>query len=330
MSGATWAIGGYFGLEAGRGRAPAWVDTAIAVQSGRMALRLALPPPKSGAQLWLPRFFCPPVLAALAGSGWSLGRYRLDESLAPAEEFEPGPHDRIVLVDFFGLCGPAVREGLHRFGRERVIVDASMAFFTEPQPWVPTVYSPRKFVGLPDGGFLVGPAAGRPFAAADEAASRARSLHLLKRSADDVQGGRADFAAAETSLDTDATPTTMSRLTRHWFDGIDFEWVAERRRRNSQRLGEGLRRLGHAPIDPAGQAPLCLPVTGMPPAWWRPRLAERGIFCPRYWPGIDPAGAGPVERRLLDETTCLPIDQRYGDDAMDHLLATIDELGRYP
>ena len=105
--------------------------------------------------LWVPAYFCPPVERVLDAAGWRLRHYRLRDDLTPTDEVQPEAGDRVVLVDYFGVCAAAVASGVRRFGHDRVVVDASMALFASPPQGVPTAYSPRKFVGVPDGGFLV-------------------------------------------------------------------------------------------------------------------------------------------------------------------------------
>lgn len=329
MSGSARAIGGYFGLCLGTGTLPAHFTVALAVQSGRVALALALPP--TPATLWLPAYFCPPVARALAATGWHLVPYALDEGGGPGEDVQPSVGDRVLLVDYFGLTGDTVRRGVARFGAERVIVDASLALFASPLPGVPTVYSPRKFTGLPDGGLLLAAQVPTTLVAPDEAVSALRSRHLLLRAAGDVQGGRAPYAEAETSLDTDLLPRRMSMLTARLWAAFDFEDAARRRRANYDRLTAGLRERGfELPLHAAGAVPLCCPVLGLDPAAARPRLAADGIFCATYWPGLSLPSGDVYGRRLAEATTFLPCDQRYDDEDIDFMLDRIDAMKAPP
>ena len=331
------AIGGYFGAEPGAAfeanagpiALPARFASAVAVQSGRVALSLALP--STPATLWLPAYFCPPVARALAATGWRLMPYSLAADWGPNEAVQPGLHDRVLLVDYFGLSGEVVRRGVARFGAGRVVVDASLALFAEALPGVPTAYSPRKFTGLPDGGLLVGLADHVDLAAPDEAASAWRSRHLRLRAAGDVQGGRAPYAEAEASLDDDLAPRRMSALTLRLLAAFDFDATAQRRRANYRRLAEGLRARGFEVLAlDADAVPLCCPVPGLDPAVARPRLAAEGVFCAAYWPGLALPAADVHGRRLAEATTFLPCDQRYDAGDIDFILARIDALKDRP
>lgn len=320
----TRALGGYFGLEPGVGRGLPWRAEARAVQSGRMALRLALDAwPR--ATLWLPAWYCPPARAALAASGWRLREYALDEDLGPDAAVQPADGDRVLLVDWFGLCGASVRRACRRYGAGRVLVDAAMSLWFEPEPGVPTATSPRKFVGVPDGGWLRHAPPDATPAAPDDEASIARCAHLLRRAAGDVAGGRARFAAAEASIGAEAVPTAMSALTARLLAGVDFAAVAQARRRNYRRLAAGLAALGHAPPPlPDAAVPLCLPLP-MPGAdALRRRLAAQGVYCAHYWDHAPSARPDPVGRRLREATVCLPCDQRLDDADIDAMLGVLD------
>lgn len=320
------AIGGYFGLEPSAGRGLPWRADAVAVQSGRMALRLALAAwPR--ATLWLPAWYCPPARTALAASGWRLREYALDQDLGPDPALQPSDGDRVLLVDWFGVYGASVRAACRRFGRERVLVDAAMSLWFEPEPGVATAVSPRKFVGVPDGGWLRhAPSAASP-AVADAEASIARCAHLLRRAAGDVAGGRAPFAAAEAAIAAETAPTAMSPLTAQLLAGIDFDHVAARRRHNYRRLASGLQALGHAPPSlPDDAVPLCLPLPTPGADAVRRRLAAQGVYCAHYWEGVPSALPDPVGRRLREATVCLPCDQRLDDADVDAVLAAFDAL----
>ena len=316
------AIGGYFGLSIDAGTRLPWLDSGTCVQSGRVALALALP--DTPKVLWVPAYFCPPVAAALGARGWTIRPYALGSDAGPSDDVSPSTGDRVLAVDYFGLTPAAVRNAVARFGADTVIADHSLALYSPPVHGIPTVYSPRKFVALPDGGVLanvdavaVGPA--------DEARSAWRSRHLLLRACGDVQGGRGPYAEAEASLEEDVAPRAMSALTRALLGAADLVGSAERRKRNYDRLAEGLRALGYRPMDRGQDAvPLCCPVPGLDPARARPALADEGIFCAGYWPGLHLPGDDHVGRQWAEQTTFLPCDQRYDDADIDFMLERID------
>jgi len=316
-------IGGYFGLEQGRGAALPWMGDAAATQSARMALRCALAG-RTPARLWVPAFYCPPARDALAQGGWQVQSYALSAEWGCGSAFDLRDGDVVLLVDFFGLTGDVVRADAQRFGSGNVLIDAAMSIGFEPPDDVPVAYSPRKFVGVPDGGWLVNAPRRADIGPADEPGSAARCAHLLRRAAGDVAGGREDFVRAERSLDAEDEPRAMSALTASFLSSVDFPALLTRRRDNYRALAAGLEQLGIAPPPLApGAAPLCCPVPVPDAARVRDRLAAIGLFCAGYWPGLALEASDPVAAALRDDTLYLPVDQRYG---LRHMGESIDRL----
>ena|GEM_PF-4519272 len=316
-------IGGYFGLEQSRGAALPWMGDAVTTQSARMALRCALAG-RVPACLWVPGFYCPPARDALAPAGWRVQSYSLSAEWGCDAAVKPVGCDVVVLVDFFGLTGEVVRADAQRLGSGNVIVDAAMSIGFEPPNDVPVAYSSRKFVGVPDGGWLVNAPSGADIGPADESGSLARCAYLLRRATGDVAGGRDDFIRAERSLDAEAEPRAMSALTASLLSGVDFPTLLARRRVNYRALAAGLAQLGIAtPALAPNAAPLCCPVPVPNAARVRDRLAALGLFCAGYWPGLTLEASDAVAAALRDDTLYLPVDQRYG---LRHMGESIDRL----
>ncbi|MFS8063613.1 MAG: hypothetical protein ACMG5Z_03395 [Luteimonas sp.] len=248
--------------------------------------------------------------------GARVRRYVLADDLGPPESLELAAGEWLVCVDYFGFSGTGVERTLARYGRSRVLVDASLALFRRPGPGGATVYSARKFVGVPDGGWLVASGAAPPILAADEAASRRRCRHLLLRRAGKAEAGYAHFLEAEKSLG-DCSPRAMSGLTARLLDRIDFDAVAARRIRNHAALAQALRTFGlRTQALPASAVPLyCLLIDVNAPRL-REALLVRRIYTPRFWPDAVPPTEDTVATALRDRTLYLPCDQRYDEQDM--------------
>ena len=185
------AIGGYFGLElAEGGEALPWWPDAIRFQSARAAIAAVFQ--ANGAKAaWVPHFVCGAVRDALAHAGTPVRGYALDARRGVPEEVVLADGDWLLCVDYFGLDGAACDAAIARYGAQRIVVDASQALLHAPRPGVATVYSPRKFCGVPDGGLLVhAPYVASP-GAANEMASVERAEAMLMRCAGLVEAGYA-------------------------------------------------------------------------------------------------------------------------------------------
>jgi hypothetical protein len=302
----TEAIGGYFQLEL----PPAGTEyhrDALRFQSSRAAF-LALLRAGRPSAVWMPWYICESMCEPLVMAGIPIRRYELDERLR-VKSAELAGGEWLLYVNYFGLCDSNVSDVLDRFPRERVVIDNAQAFFAQPHDCLATLYSPRKFVGVPDGGYLV---TNKAICAPEQVdhASLDRCAHLLKRIADDAESGYADYAAAEESLRLQE-PKCMSALTQRILAGIDYADVRARRVENFAFLHEKLQRYNRFSFDPSPDAaPLCYPYRGAP-AGLRDELRAQRIYTASYWAEVAATESAPdFERGLPGSTVFLPCDQR--------------------
>jgi len=204
-------------------------------------------------------------------------------------------------------------------------VDASQSLFFKARPGCNAVYSVRKFVGVPDGGFLVSElAADRPLAA-NELESISRCQHLLARLSGDTARGYTLFQEAEASLEC-CEPIAMSQLTKQLISSIDFEDLAERRLANYTQIGQALaaRGLEIMPLN-AGAVPLCCPVLDVDAPALRKKLAENHVFTASYWPSIFLPEEDTAALSLRDRTVFLPCDQRLDACSIEKMIRLLME-----
>jgi hypothetical protein len=311
-------IGGFFGLEACPGISPSWMERARGFVSGRAAIAAMLTARGQGA-VWVPHYVCGAVREGVIASGLVVYEYMLAEDFGPPDNLPLNSTDTLLIVDYFGVTGKTVERTLKQYGSDRVLVDASQSLFFPAETATHVVYSPRKFVGLPDGGLLVSTEAAESRGEADERGSMRRMEHLLLRTAGRREEGRERFQTAEESL-TFSRAEPMSSLTRFLLAHVDLLSVARIRQRNAQALFAS--RPDRHPIlfsAPSDAVPMCAPVVVRRAPRVRAALADRGMFLAHYWPdAIVPAGDRNA-RLLLEETLFLPCDQRYTLDDMERL-----------
>lgn len=304
--------GGYFGLEL-----PCYPDLyadALEYQSGRAAIRAVLEH-ASIKRVMVPAYVCDSVIKAVVDAGAEVETYVLNEVLYPQDlPHQLAEHGVLLYVNYFGLCSNNIRRLLNAFPRDHLIIDNSQALFAPHEDVLATVYSPRKFVGVPDGG-LLRVASSLRLAPPDEEdrASIERMRSLLVRMAYSAREGYADFQKIALSL-KDTAPLRMSRLTQRLMRSLRWDQIAKRRRENFLAVAEKLDTLNdmHWQLGER-EVPMCYPLTlrGRDITKIRASLAARDIFVPVYWqdalPRIKP---GSIEAALTNETLFLPIDQR--------------------
>jgi hypothetical protein len=317
------AIGGYMEIAlAERGSAP--YPQATAFQSARAALFALLKVGKP-RRIWMPRLICDSMIAPSTSAGVDVEFYDLTPDLRITEHVKPDRLDWVLYANYFGICGHASVDALSRFGPQRLIMDHSQAFYAAPPPCLATIYSPRKFFGLPDGGLLVTQVP-VPQPAQTDTRSVERTKHLLLRLDDSPEAGYRDYRIAEETLE-DFQPRGMSVLTRKLFASYDVDEARDRRNKNFRRLHALLGKRNTVPLALADvDGPLCYPYGGERPAL-RAALMEQRVFVPSYWPEV----LGRVARQSVEDywvtsVLALPCDQRYGDGDMTRMAGLVQSL----
>jgi len=314
------AIGGYFELETSSRFEFPYAE-AFRFQSGRAAF-MALLAARRPRRVWAPRFICDAMLQPIIESGAQIGLYSLDSRLDIAADLVLGDEDLILYVNYFGLCDDNCARLLMRYRRGQVVLDYSQAFFSPSLPCLATIRSPRKFVGLPDGG-LLHTALPIEMPAGRDDQSLGRCVHLLKRLGADAEPGYPDYQEAERSL-VSVSPRRMSTLTERMMSGIDFSEVARKRIENFAQLHAALGDFNELPSGSVARAvPLCYPllVSGVD---LRKKLSAERIYTATYWPDIIPRTEQPsLERRLMQWCVALPCDQRYDQSDMQRIITIV-------
>jgi dTDP-4-amino-4,6-dideoxygalactose transaminase len=189
------------------------------------------------------------------------------------------------------------------------------------------VFSPRKFVGVPDGGLLVR-AGTRPLpdvalVPAPEAWWRGALAAVESRHQfDRGEPGREwfpTFQAAERGAPSG--PYAASALSRTLLtSAVDWSDVARRRRANWKVLAAALGDVALFPMLPDGVVPLGFPVRVPRRDEVREALFAHDIYPPVHWPlaGVVPE-AFEESHRLAAEIMTLPCDQRCGPADMERM-----------
>jgi hypothetical protein len=312
-------IGGYFSLEL-----PDYGDqfsASIKFQSCRAALRAVLE--SAGiTRVLLPAYICDSVIQAVIDAGATVRIYELDESLYPTIFPDRDSDQQVLLyVNYFGLCQENVNRLLKDISSRQLIVDNSHALFAKPTKALATIYSPRKFIAVPDGGLLITSDLTVTEPENEDSNSINRMKHLFLRMAYKAQNGYANYLEAEISL-LDTRPLRMSHLTRRILNSHNIETVKHRRRENYLMLASRLDKYNqHRWTLDSESVPLCYPLMlKIELEHLKRNLVKKGIYIPTYWieanSRIQP---NSIEYLLTNYCLAIPCDQRYSPEQMTFL-----------
>jgi len=332
-------IGGLFGLpqtlDADGAPPPFLQGRRLLVLSARCGLRLLIEH-LAPEQMWMPSYLCGVMLDAVDPARTRLRFYPVDDRLSVASrDWLDGVRagDLVLLIAYFGFASDA---GCANEARRRgavVVEDACQALLSEPVGAAAdyVLYSPRKFLGVPDGGVLA--AVGRaalPDVALDRPPAgwwlKAFEAAVLRREFDRHGGDRRWFELfREVEADFPIGALAMSGLSEVLLrNAFDYPAIARRRRENFALLARELGDIAIFRELPPGVAPLGFPVRVADRERVRQGLFAEGIYPPVHW---DLAGRVPEEfresHRLSREILTLVCDQRYSAEDMRRTAACV-------
>lgn len=318
------AIGGYFELELNEGLERH--SDAIKLNSGQYALEYILKARKY-RKVYLPYYICDSVLQPFKRLGVKYVFYNINELLEPAIELQPKDDEAVLYVNYFGLKNRIAETFC--FAYRNTILDFTQAFYSEKgnknddkSIQCDTLYSCRKYFGVPDGAYLYTNCMLDEEIPQDE--SFDRLTFLAKRIDRSAQEAYADFHANDEAL-ANVGMRKMSRFTEKMMRSIDYSAKANKRIHNFHVLDSVLRETNRFKWDiDYGTVPMVYPFYVEDGAQLRQHLINNQVFCARYWPNVlEWCEPNSWEYRLAENLVCLPIDQRYDDENMKSIIELI-------
>lgn len=311
------AIGGYFELELPLEKREKYPG-ALKFQSARAAFYALLQKMQTVRRVFAPAYICDSMLAPITTAGKKLELYEIDENLFINEKITLSNTDLLLYVNYFGVCSANVKKVLKQYCQDQVVIDCSQAFYSGPYECLATIYSPRKFFGVPDGGLLITKNVLETPVEQDEG-SVSRMIHLLQRLAFSAEEGYANYKTSEESLN-DLIPRQMSNLTQRLLEAVEYSKVEIKRKSNFSFLHNILASSNLLPLDDINEAPMCypyLPSKGID----RSFLAAHRIYVPTYWPDVLTRGnTDGFGIRAARELIAIPCDHRYDIDDMNRIV----------
>lgn len=311
-------IGGYLELEIFQGRM--MHEDSIKLNSGRDCLAYLIRA-REIKRLLMPSFMCDVVLELCAKYGVQLVFYKIGIDFRP-EGLVPDKNVYLYLANYYGqLSADEIKEFTEQF--KGVILDNAQDYYAEPITGIDTLYTCRKFFGVPDGGLLY------TSAAIDEVLPQAKSFGNMKHILGRFEKSASDFyeLSIYNNERFDNEPLmTMSKLTENLLRAVDYERAELIRRENFLFLHNKLSDINKLVlIIPKG--PFAYPLLISEGSRVRKELQKRHIYVPVLWPNVaNAADPGTLDYDLSVNILPLPCDQRYGIEEMQFIIDTIYEV----
>ena len=146
-------IGSFIELEFNKNGEYHSGENVIRLNSGRAGIFHAVRILGCSA-VWVPYYQCETVRDFLLKKGIEVKYYHIDESFAPID-LNSEENEAVVIVNYYGIMSYERMKGIAS-AYKNVIIDNSQGFFLKPLENCMNVYSARKFIGVPDGAYVIG------------------------------------------------------------------------------------------------------------------------------------------------------------------------------
>lgn len=279
----------------------------------------------SPSTLWLPAYCCAALAQAAVNTSASI-RYFPLQGFTPDVDFlrrNIKASDMVVAVDYFGRAPDAAFRELAASRPDITWVEDRAQAIAPGEQWGEYIlYSPRKVVGVADGGIIVNTRGvfAEPAHVFNEDTAFA-SAALLRY--EDVQEAHNNvwydaYKHSESSMKI--SQHAMSRLSRYILSYVDARPLIKKRKANYEVLSDLLSDIAMLPVGEVDFVPLGLPIKVNNKPEVAAFLHKKGIFAASHWPDMpSPEAEFASEHAMCSNMLTLPVDHRYGKADMKRI-----------
>ena len=288
--------------------------------------------------IWMPSYLCPTMIHAVDENITKLKFYEVDYNLQIADKSwtkKIKPNDIVVFIDYFGFPFDLnVATQVKKHGGW-IIEDACQALLSKHvgQNSDFVLFSPRKFIGIPDGGILVS-RCDIKFDNVDlEPAPTSWRFKMLEAAIDrrefDHYGGKRNWYKLfrKADIEVPCGYYTMSELSRELlFNSFNYSEISKRRIENYLFLLQELKNIALFPELPKGIVPLGFPIRHVDRDQIRESLFKEQIYPPIHW-ALNHAIPEYFNKshNLANHIMTLPSDQRYNHEDMCRIVNIVQK-----
>lgn len=306
-------IGGYFGLENLINNE--YYKNLIPLNNGRNAL-LYLLRAKKIKKLYIPYCLCDSIPNMLKMYDYKFEYYNIDAEFIPIFNKVMGKDEYLYIVNYYGqLSNEKISELKQKYNR--IIIDNTQAFFQNPVEKIDTIYTCRKFFGVPDGAYLSTDVKIKDNLEID--ISKDRMQHILGRYEGMASEYYNDFQNNEEILKKESLKY-MSKLTHNILGAIDYQEICKIRNSNYAYLESKLSVYNKIKFKTSNGA-FAYPFYIKNGIEVRKKLAQYKIYVPTLWPNVlTNSSENSLEYDYVANILPLPCDQRYFLQDMQYIV----------
>lgn len=311
-------IGSFIELQFAKGHEYWTGNNVVRLNSGRAAIWHAFKLTEC-KRILLPVYQCQSVEQFLLSKGVEIAYYNIDTEFKPLVE-SISNDEAILIVNYFGIFSQTEMQRRAK-KYKNVIIDNCPAFFAQPIENCLNVYSARKFLGVPDGSYVISDVVSES-AMYPQDYSSDTSLFMLKRIEYGCEGEvYREREKNEERLDS-SDAKIMSKLTHTILDSINYEEVIVKRKQNfqyAQDLFDNINLLNVGRFYNNTCVPMVYPLMVKDDTLIK-RLINGKHFQGNWWKYIlNLPYANDFEKELSQYMIPITIDQRYGKTELDYI-----------
>ena len=311
-------IGGYIELDTYK--MPMLHDHAVALNSGRNCLAYLIKS-KQIRKIKIPYFICESVANLCTRENVQVSYYHIGSDFRPTdiclEEDE-----WLYFINYYGqIKNDEIQKYIDKY--TKVIVDNANAYFQMPLNGTDTIYTCRKWFGVPDGAFLYTDKQLPEELPQDESYGR---MHFLLGRYERTASEFYSEYTANNQLFKDEPMKRMSKLTANLLHAIDYQDVYNKRYENFSYLHQHLKSINQLDLNPGT---FMYPLLIDDGAAIRKKLQAEKVYIPTLWPYVFMiTDRADKEYFMAENILPLPIDQRYSTKDMDYIIQKIENCIR--
>ena len=309
-------IGGYYELELAR--KSEYHKKAIKLNSGRNAFKYILIS-QNIAKVYIPNFICDTMIQPLKELNIKYEFYHINKEFELTKKPKLKENEELLYINYFGIKTDYIKKLVKKY-ENRIIIDNTQAFFEMPCKNIDTIYSPRKFFGVSDGGYLYTKhILNQNFEIDTSLAYTTQLIGRIEKKASDFYEF---YKISEKRLERQPIKI-MSNFTKKVLRAIDYVDIKKRRAKNFMYLHKELHKINSFKMNKNNYSvfayPLLIKDTDI-----REKLISHKIYLGKYWVEVlNRAETTKTERDFVNNLLLLPIDQRYNLKDMKRIVNVI-------
>lgn len=308
-------IGGY--LEFEKLVSNEYHKNMVSLNIARNALLYVLKARKIN-KIFIPYFLCESISIMLEKNKYKYEYYFINKNFEPIFTKKLNNDEYLYIVNYYGqISNEKISE--YKIKYKNIIIDNVQAFFQKNVEGIDTIYSCRKFFGVPDGAYLSTDKRLKQKFEIDKSGNRMK--HLLGRYEGDASEYYSDFKNNDKSF-KEVDLKYMSNLTHNILGAIDYNYVIERRNKNFKYLYEILNDINKMEIRKDITGPYCYPLYLENGMKIKKELAEKNIYIPTLWPNVLEM-TNSIEKDYAENILPIPCDQRYEINDMKKIIENL-------